>query len=70
MAVRYASFVDGVSVRVGVKPDSGHHGGNSLTGVMRLIVENADGDVLTEGFISDTELTYDPNPDLTIVIDQ
>ena len=57
-------------VLMGVTPETDHHGGHSLTGVMRLIVEDADGNVLTEGFIRDTELTYDPNPDLTISIDQ
>lgn len=54
---------------MGTKPNTGHHGGNSLYGVMRLIVEDRDGNVLVEGFISDSELTYDPNPDFTVTID-
>ncbi|SEL18875.1 hypothetical protein [Haloferax larsenii] len=54
---------------MGTKPTTGHHGGNSLTGVLRLIVEDRDGNVLAEGFIEDSELTYDPNPDFTVVID-
>ncbi|QRV15053.1 hypothetical protein JMJ58_19430 [Haloterrigena salifodinae] len=54
---------------MGVESESGHHGGNSLKGVMRLVVKNRDGDVLAEGFISDSELTYDPNPDFIVTIE-
>lgn len=45
-------------------------GSKSLYGVMRLIVKNRDGDILAEGFIAESDLTYDPNPDFTVTIDQ
>jgi hypothetical protein len=54
---------------VGVKPKHAHHGGESLKGVMRLVVKNRDGEVITSGFIEDSELLYDPNPDFIVTID-
>jgi len=36
---------------------------------MRLVVKNRDGEVITSGFIEDSELLYDPNPDFIVTID-
>nr|BDD45093.1 hypothetical protein 25 [bacterium] len=44
-------------------------GSKSLYGVLRLVVQNTEGEVIAEGFITSSELTHDPNPDFTVTID-